>query len=617
MKRFLLLFFIVLTAFSPPVSAASPAKEKTPLKLTVKPYSNLHQSERGVARLLSGVEAIKPGEPFWVALLMELEPGWHTYTDPPGDAGLATEMKWTLPKGFTAGKIEWPKPTTFKEGTLTTYGYHDRLHLPVQITPPQKLTAKKDYVIKLKAGWLLCKEICIPEENEFILTLPALDAKAEAKPSAYEKRIEYVVKTREPGLPAKQMAATVPAAGKPEVNNATGAQNTLPKINLLVALFFALAGGLILNLMPCVFPVLSLKCLAVARSAALDRRDAAMEGLAYLAGILVCFAIVSITLIALQKGGEAIGWGFQMQSPVFVTAMAFTLFIVGLNLSGLFTLPSLFANTGAELAAEPSVKGSFFTGVLAALVATPCTAPLMAPALGYALTQPAGIAFFIFQCVGIGLALPFLLVSFYPQLLKKLPQPGPWMERLKDFLALPMYASAAWLLWVLMQQVGMDGVAAAAIAMVMIGAALWRLRGLAVLAVVALLAVGTLYYVRTLPTMQISQLVQEAEPFNQARLNALRAEGRPVFVDATAAWCITCRVNHYSSLTNAEVQAAFKAKGVVMMVADWTNRNPDITRYLASFGYNGVPLYVYYPPRGNPKVLPQVLTPRIVTDAIK
>lgn len=400
--------------------------------------------------------------------------------------------------------------------------------------------------------------------------------------------------------------------------------------NLLLLMAAAMLGGMILNLMPCVLPVLSLKALAISKKAGQEHAHVAKLGIAYTTGILVSFAVIAGLLIGLQQAGEAVGWGYQMQSPAFVGFLIFLLFLVGLNLSGLFDLPVLFGNVGSEVANESSPRGSFATGVLATMVATPCTAPFMASAIGVALTLPAWQAMLIFESLGLGLALPFLLVSIFPKLLRFLPKPGAWMETFKQFLAFPMYASVIWLLWVLTLQTGAGGMVVALTGMLGIIAVIWMKRlyadrtrfyhGLVVVLLAVILAL-------TLPTLNrmeadgMMDVVPEEHavqtiPYSKEKLDELRNNGTPVFVDATAAWCITCQVNARTAIHRERTMAAFNEQGVVLMIADWTRQNPEISEFLKSFGYQGVPLYVFYPAAGEPKVLPQILTEDIIINTI-
>lgn len=404
-------------------------------------------------------------------------------------------------------------------------------------------------------------------------------------------------------------------------------------LKLPYALLLAFAGGLILNLMPCVFPILSMKAVGLVRLADKERRAARGHGLIFGAGVVVSFAALAGVLIALRAGGTAVGWGFQLQTPWFVLFLSYLMFALGLNLSGFFRIGGGFAGAGGALAAKPGKTGTFFTGVLAVLVATPCTAPFMGAALGFALAQPALPALAVFLALGAGMAAPYVLLSLSPALLRRLPKPGPWMERFRQLLAFPMYATAAWLVWVLAQQSPTSGIAFALGGFILIAFAVWLLRQMdgsrqvwrtayAALAAVALGgALSTLHFVEAsaAPASAGRVAVREtsgAEPWSVARLDALRAEGRPVLVNFTAAWCITCLVNERAALGTAAVQSVLKSKNVAYLKGDWTRQDPAITAALASFGRSGVPLYVLYPPGGAPIVLPQILTEGGVIDEL-
>jgi thiol:disulfide interchange protein DsbD len=347
------------------------------------------------------------------------------------------------------------------------------------------------------------------------------------------------------------------------------------------------------------------------------------EGFAYGGGAIAAFVGLGLLLVLLRAGGEALGWGFQLQSPVAVAAFALLLFAVGLNLSGVFEVPGIGA--GDALARRGGVIGSFFTGVLAVAVAAPCTAPFMAAALGYALTQNAATALLVFAALGIGFALPFILIGIAPGVLRVLPKPGGWMVTFRQLLAFPMYGAAAWLLWVLSMQAG-GALAPALAAMLLLAfaawlwsasrdATRWRVIG-AALTVLSLAGVfGLLYVIETSAIVPASSAAQAevagipSQPYTAARLVDLRAQKRPVFVDATASWCITCLVNEKAALSGARVHNAFAAKNIAYLVADWTRRNPEITALLEAHGRTGVPLYLYYAPgAADAKVLPQILT---------
>ncbi len=403
-----------------------------------------------------------------------------------------------------------------------------------------------------------------------------------------------------------------------------------PTMSLLAALGAAFVGGLILNLMPCVFPVLSLKLIGLAQHRTHSGPMAA-HGVAFAVGVILSFVLLAGLLIALQQAGSALGWGFQLQTPWVVTLLTILFFVIGLNLLGVyeFTFGSGLGNTKAAdaLVGKSDWRGSFGTGVLAVIVASPCTAPFMSAALGYAITQPAAIALSVFAMLGVGMATPYLLLTLFPALLAKLPRPGRWMELFKQFMAFPMFATCVWLLWVLAQQVDAGGVALALGVLVAVSFALWSLglaqRGAARFRWVAL--VGAVVAAMTFTPIATSEPVAAGSKatagsdwveYSPQALTDLKAQGKPVFVDFTAAWCVTCQVNKRVALNTDKVRSRFADSGIVRMKADWTNRDETITRALAEFGRNGVPLYVLYDRSGQPTVLPELLTENMVLAAL-
>jgi thiol:disulfide interchange protein/DsbC/DsbD-like thiol-disulfide interchange protein len=401
-------------------------------------------------------------------------------------------------------------------------------------------------------------------------------------------------------------------------------------LSLLAALTLALMGGVVLNLMPCVLPVLSVKTLALVRHAEGHASALRRHGFVYTAGVLASFAVVAGVLLALRAGGAQLGWGFQLQSPVFVTLLALVLFALALSLSGVLVIGGRLTGAGQILAGRAGYAGTFFTGALATVAATPCTAPFMGAALGYAVTQSWTTALLIFEVLGLGLALPFLILTLVPAWRRVLPAPGAWMVRLQQLLAFPLYATVAWLVWVVSQQAGPQGVAAALAGLLVIGFAAWlyqtsrgaqaRWRRAATLAAIALagvsVALGTLAGAAS--SAGVATTSAGWEPFSPARLAELRAAGKPVFVNVTAAWCITCLVNERVALGSRAVSDAFARNGVTALKADWTRRDPSITQVLGAFGRNGVPLYLVYPAGAGrpPAVLPQILSETIVLNAL-
>lgn len=678
---------------------------------------------RTEATLLSDVATIASGKPFWAVLHIRLNEGWHTYWKNPGDSGTSPILNWTLPAGFSAGEIAYMPPERLPTGPLMDYGYNHDAYYLIPITPPALVNDHATMILMLKAQWLVCKDICVPEKAQFSLTLPGTAQGAEPAPSADAQLIDALVrklpvKLAQPSsfvaengvvrfsvkLPQavetspksiqffpvtdgiisnlapqeselkgdtiaftlkqgdamlkegegvvslfhaddsrsdfavtllKDLSASPTPPGNGEVTPPLGSRvdhapesMTLAhmppqeKLTLYTAVILAFLGGLILNLMPCVLPILSLKVLSVAKKAASQAAQVRKQALAYTAGVVVSFVVLAGVLIALQHVADmSTGWGFQMQSPVFVSLLSVLMLLVGLNLSGAFELPVLFGNTGGGKAAEDNALGSFLTGVLAVMVATPCSAPFMAPAIGFALTQSAGVVIAVFIALGVGLAAPFLLLSLFPRLARLLPKPGAWMLTLRQFLAFPVYLTVVWLLWVLGLEAGANGVAIAMLAMVAAGFCIFLLhrktfflRVLALLLAIGIVT-GILHYVQAMPVK--SAVSTASNNFSREKLADLRAQGKAVFVDATADWCITCKVNEKVALNRDEVRDEFEKRGIVTLVADWTHGEMDITEYLQSFSRSGVPLYVYYPPNGaTPKVLPQILTPSIVLEAI-
>jgi thiol:disulfide interchange protein DsbD len=656
-------------------------------------------TEHVKARLVSGHAAVAPGQKFTVALEQNIQPHWHTYWLNPGDSGQATTLEW---QGTQASPIQWPTPSIQAIGPIVNYGYEGRPALLMDLTVPADAKPGSRFQPTAEVRWLVCKDVCIPEQVTLGLDLPVA---AEAKPGADAAQIEewraaipkpapFAVKLaaapqgmRLSGptagvtkayffadtwgavahsapqplkaegsgwaldLPAgdEPLAAGKPLSGVVVLTSAAGEQAwtvsaPMPEgagkgpgpadlsapaaeappaaapesdLGLAPALALALLGGLILNLMPCVFPVLSIKALAL-----VNQGNHKAEGLAYTAGVLASFAVLAAVLIALRAGGQQVGWGFQFHSPVFVLVVSYLLFLVGLNLSGFFDVGGSFTGIGSGLAARQGLAGSFFTGVLAAVVATPCTAPFMGAALAFALAQPAVVMLAVFLALGLGLALPFLVLAFWPAAQRWLPRPGAWMDTFKQFLAFPMYAAVVWLLWVLAQQAGPDGVALALGGLVLIAFALWvRRAGRGVLAgsvtVVSLaLAVGMAWWIKPAPAADV-RAESAAEAYSAERLADLRAQNKPVFVNMTAAWCISCLVNERVALSRPEVHEAFAKAGVTYLKGDWTREDPKITAVLKAHGRSGVPLYLYYAPgAAEAQVLPQILTPGLVIEAI-
>lgn len=674
---------LVIAAAPSPISAAPTAATK-----------------HVTARLVTDAQSVEPGGTLALALHKRIAPRWHTYWQNPGDSGLATTIAWSLPSGATAGEIQWPHPQRIAVGPVMNYGYENEVTLLSTIRVPESARAGDAFPIRATVDWLVCEEICIPEQVELSLSLPvvgkglsagisqpvieaaraklprelpwsasvnvadgkillALDS-ATSLQNAWFFSSEWGAIEHAAPQPAvlgngKFTLALKPSQTKlPEtlrgvlVVTENGAQRSylietpivgalaataplaafqMPEIGFGMALLFALLGGIILNLMPCVFPVLSIKVLSLLNHSRANKRHRHRQGLAYTAGVLACFAVFAAIVLAVKAGGAQLGWGFQFQSPLFVLLLAYLMFAVGLSQSGLFAVGNSFSRLGA-FGGNDGLAMSFLAGALAAVVATPCTAPFMGAALGFAVAQPAPILIAVFLALGLGLALPYLALCYWPLLLRFLPKPGAWMERFKQALAFPMYAVAVWLVWVLAQQSGPNAVAAALGGMVLIAFGAWLVTStkqsrpvyrrvaasVAAFFILIATAIGFGAIEQGSATPQVTATNSRHEVYTPARFGQLRSEGRPVFVNLTAAWCITCLVNERIALDRTDVIDAFKAANVAYLKGDWTHRDPDITAKLAKFGRNGVPLYVFYPAGANsaPVVLPQILTTEIV-----
>ncbi|MBP7915684.1 MAG: thioredoxin family protein [Giesbergeria sp.] len=680
-------------------------------------------------------QGVAAGQPLWLGLQIAHQPGWHTYWKNPGDSGLPTELRWTLPAGVDVGDIAWPVPQKLRVEQMANYGYEGTVLLPVALQLAPSFKAAEHLTVRLHASWLVCKLECIPEEGNFTLQLPlhgstALHAGAFAAaqaaqpqplmgdsrvrvdsggeqlhlsvpglpvalrgqalqlfseaPAAIEHAAEsgsgwtqawdgdvwtatlplssergaslshlpLVLALATPALPAAEGAqawrtvATVEGAWTPampaaavspalaaalEANRAAApaAVNSAfdAKTNtsaLLMALLGGLIGGLILNLMPCVFPVLAIKVMGFAKHAS-NRRAHRQAGLAYTAGVVLSFLALGGLLLALRAAGEQLGWGFQLQSPAVVAALAALFTLIGLNLAGVFEFGQFAPGRLAALQLRHPAADAFLTGVLAVAIASPCTAPFMGASLGFAVDMPAAQALLVFAALGVGMALPYLAASWIPAVVGWLPRPGAWMDTFKRGMAFPMFATVAWLVWVLGQQSGIDGAGALLVLLVAGSAVVWALtlRGRTrwVLASILIAASAGLISLigsnitqsQEIPALAATDSIAPAapntwQPWSAERVAELNASGQPVFVDFTAAWCVTCQYNKRTTLANAAVLEGFAARNVALLRADWTRRDPHITEALAQLGRSGVPVYVLYAPGKAPLVMTEILS---------
>jgi len=586
-----------------------------------------------------GFDAIV-GDGNTVLLRFTPAPGYYLYRD-------RTSLALEGAPGIRADKPTWPAAKSHRDEHFGDVAvYFDQIDVPLPLRrstagatdaalvitfqgcqtdgicyPPMTRRVK----LALPAGTINAKADEVAQKTEVIAPLPNRDKRDQARSDAGSQPM--LIRPNEPALAVPGDTGTPPDA------SADNAQRTLPPVapaaapgNLLVLLLFAVAGGLILNLMPCVLPILSLKVLGVAQSGE-SRQRARSHALWYTAGVLVAFAAIGALVIALRAAGQAAGWGFQLQHPWFIAALVYLMFAVGLSLSGVFTLGGSLGGMGQSLASRSGPVGDFFTGVLACVVASPCVAPFMGPALAYAFAAPGLQAMLVFLALGLGLALPFLLIGFVPSLARRLPRPGAWMETLKLVLAFPMYGTAIWLLWVLGKQRGVDAMALVLGGLVILSLALWwfersRWRSQRVGGLLALLLVlGALYPIwgvtRLDPPAKAAQSASDnVVEYSPQMLDRLRQDNRVVFVNMTADWCVTCKANERAVLGTDAFRDTLRRTNAVYMRGDYTNVDPQITAFLDEHKAVGVPLYVVYGPGAPPTVLPTVLTQALVEEAL-
>jgi thiol:disulfide interchange protein DsbD len=453
-----------------------------------------------------------------------------------------------------------------------------------------------------------------PEVMPVVVTLGDRGWRAEAKVAG-----EWPAVAAAPGISPALLAAL-----RGETGGAARPAPSGPSLTLVAALLGALLGGLILNLMPCVFPILAIKVVGFTRHAD-DRRGHRVAGLAYTAGVIASFAVLGALMLALRAAGEQLGWGFQLQSPAVVATLAALFTLIGLNLAGVFEFRTFLPSSVASLEARHPVVNSFLSGVLAVAVASPCTAPFMGASLGFAIGLPASEALLVFAAIGVGMAVPYLAASWVPAVARLLPRPGPWMGTFRRLMAFPMFATVAWLVWVLGQQSGIDGAGALLVMLVAMSMAVWALTlqgvsrtvvGLISVACLVLLVWVTGPAITALPPQQSASSEGVWQRWEPGRVEQILATGQPVFVDFTAAWCVTCQYNKKTTLEHPDVLADFSARNVALLRADWTRRDPAITAALAQLGRNGVPVYVFYAKGRPPVVLSEVLSPEYVRAVI-
>ena len=665
------------------------------------------------ASLIADTSAVVPGKPFIAGLLLRMAPGWHTYWKFSGDAGLPTEIKWTVPPGWKVGDIQWPIPLkTIDPGDIQTYGYQDEVLLLQEITPPAKVDTSP-VKLSAQADWLVCEKICIPGGANLALEL-LTSTSSEPKNTDLLARYRRLLPQKFPDsktvaadwsrngsdLLVKVTSATVAnypsvdffpipqgstVVGHPTVQSrnadgvtfrvpveasdknlssmpglivfaqhengndraawelpttqvASSIKSPAPARGLATFLLFGFIGGFILNLMPCVLPVISLKIFGFIQQAGQSRQKIFRSGLAFTAGIFAWFVGLALLLIALKAAGRDVTWGgFQFTNAYFVLGLSVIVLVFALNLFGVFEISLPQSLTRGLLASSERNDnlGSFFQGVFATVLATPCTAPFLGTALGFAFTQSPIVILAMFFAVAAGMSAPYFLLSAQPAWLRFLPQPGPWMVHVKQFMGFLLLATLLFLIYVLGAQRGLDGAIWATCFLLIIAVACWMKgafivptasaakRAVVVVLMLVLLLGSGFYFIGDKFQSATIDIAQSAsggdwQRFTPERLQSERDQGHAVFVDFTAAWCLTCKFNEKAVLENSEVRDSFQRHGIVKLKADWTNGDPAITKLLQQFGRPGVPLYVLYPGKSaEPIVFPELLTKSILLDKLE
>ncbi|SMF46410.1 protein-disulfide reductase DsbD family protein [Pseudobacteriovorax antillogorgiicola] len=646
------------------------------------------QQDHSQARLIMDKSALVPGGSLRLGVWIKLEDHWHTYWENPGDSASSAVFAFKTPDGYKSSPIQFPLPQRIPVGPLMSFGYEGEVLLSSTIQIPSSESAHlgERRSLALDAEWLVCKEECIPAFELFEFELPIAETASATEhmslfteydstiaSQTHTAELEHQEKTMRleiSGLPTEvQILDSLPFPGSgvnhqmPMITqNGAGSwiithqssdvSNTeqLPQFLLISKLadtdqtngivlqtklksgpaigqmlLFAFLGGLILNLMPCVFPILTLKLFSFAKAASQDRGALIRSQLIYLAGILSCFWIMSLGIMALKAAGSVVGWGFQLQSPAFVSVLIILFFFLGLNFAGYFEIAGRWTGAGQGLTEKKGWLGSYFTGVLAVVVASPCTAPFMGVALGYALGQHWLVNLSVFTALGLGLGAPYIIAALLPKVSLLLPRPGLWMVRLKEFMAFPLWGTCLWLLTVLGQQLSMMAIIGVLFSLMILVFAMWLYRSLTspvswVLSSVA--SIGGLavlvYTLQSTPNPEDALAVDDLwTPYQAETLESQLDEGSAVFINFTAAWCITCQVNEKTTFQTEKIKSYVNQHEIKMLKADWTNRDPHIAEFLARYDRAGVPLYLFYPSGSRTaQVLPEVLSPKIFIDSI-
>jgi len=608
-----------------------------------------------------------PGTSINIGLKVSMDKGWHTYWRNPGDSGGPIEIDWDLPKGFSVSDIKWPLPEKIEYPPLMTYGYEDFVIYPMVLSVPADYS---DDYFEMTADILICADVCIPESGKISSNLldiesdPLIYEWLESIPSkslpittslndnnleirfTFEKEIkeiyffpdennsiDYSSKqnfyTKDDGYflsiklfndEFQNVSGVLDIDGTGyNVSNGSFEDFNEEGLSLITALIFALIGGLILNLMPCVFPVISLKVLSFVSMGGSSPGKIRNHALVFTVGVIASFMLIALTIVLLKQAGNFVGWGFQLQSPLIVGLLSLVMVFISLVLISDNNFGESLTKLGNIGSSENGYYSSFLTGVLAVVVASPCTAPFMGAALGYALIQPSGETVPIFLSLSLGFSLPYLLLAANPKLIDFLPKPGDWMVTLKEFFAFPMLATALWLLWVFSLQVNQVLVIFLLIGWLLLALNFWIFqKDYKTINKIIFLGISIFSMIYFLPETEDIEtekntIIGSATEWYEGIEDDLRDKNQPYFINFTAAWCITCQSNEITAFSKDGFKSLIEEKNIEYIKADWTNRNDAITRSLKKYGRSGVPFYVYWEPGfENPKILPAILTEQII-----
>ena len=608
-----------------------------------------------------------PGTSINIGLKVSMDKGWHTYWRNPGDSGGPIEIDWNLPKGFSVSDIKWPLPEKIEYPPLMTYGYEDFVIYPMVLSIPADYS---DDYFEMAADILICADVCIPESGKISSNLLDIESDSliyewlesipskslpittsfndnnleirftfdkeikeiyffpdennsidySSKQNFYKKDDDYFLSIKLFNDEFQNVSGVLDIDGTGfNVSNGTFEDFNEEGLSLITALIFALIGGLILNLMPCVFPVISLKVLSFVSMGGSSPRKIRNHALVFTVGVIASFMLIALTIVLLKQAGNFVGWGFQLQSPLIVGLLSLVMVFISLVLITDNSFGESLTKLGNIGGSENGYYSSFLTGVLAVVVASPCTAPFMGAALGYALIQPSGETVPIFLSLSLGFSLPYLLLAANPKLIDFLPKPGDWMVTLKEFFAFPMLATALWLLWVFSLQVNQILVIFLLIGWLLLALNFWIFqKDYKTINKVIFLGISIFSMIYFLPeTEEIETeqnlIIGSATEWYEGIEDDLRNKNQPYFINFTAAWCITCQSNEITAFSKDGFKSLLEEKNIEYIKADWTNRNDAITRSLKKYGRSGVPFYVYWEPGfENPKILPAILTDQII-----